>query len=90
MKNSQSGPKRHRCHLQKDISAHYRSLLQREMPIDPQAPKMETSQAALSTLRSKMINIALKHGKSYKRWQKVVTILLEKVPGPSTPSHTPV
>jgi hypothetical protein len=60
---------------------HYRSLLQREMPKDPQAPKMEESRAALSTLHSKMINIALKHGRSYKRWQKVVTIMLEKEPG---------
>jgi hypothetical protein len=51
------------------------------MPKDPQAPKMEESRAALSTLHSKMINIALKHGRSYKRWQKVVTIMLEKEPG---------
>jgi hypothetical protein len=60
---------------------HYRSLLQREMPKDPQAPKMEESRAALSTLHSKMINIALKHGRSYQRGQKVVTFLLEKEPG---------
>jgi hypothetical protein len=61
---------------------HYRSLLQLEMPKDPQAPKAEKSQAALVlTSHSKMINLALKHGKSYKQWQKVLTVLLEKEPG---------
>jgi hypothetical protein len=51
------------------------------MPKDTQAPKIEESRATLSTLHSKMINIALKHGRSYKRWQKVVTIVPEKEPG---------
>ena len=60
---------------------HYRSLLQREMPIDPRAPRMEDCRQDLVRLHHSMINLALKEGKSYSRWQKVVNVMLEKEPG---------
>ena len=60
---------------------HYRALLPREMPKDPRARKMEECRVDLVTLHNSMINLALSQGKSYKRWQKVVNIMLEKEPG---------
>ena len=60
---------------------HYRSLLPKEMPSDPRAPRMESCRAALVDLHHSMINLALKNGRTYTRWHKVVNVMLEKEPG---------
>jgi hypothetical protein len=60
---------------------HYYSLLLTELPKDTKKEDMEVSCAAILTLHTDMINFALKQGKSFARWQKVVNIMLEKEPG---------
>ena len=60
---------------------HYRSLLPTELPEDPQSTDMNTYRAKLMAMHHSVINLALKNGKSYTRWQKVVNVMIEKDPG---------
>lgn len=56
-------------------------MLISEMPKSSKAENMEACRSSLSSLHCGMINLALKHGRSYQRWKKVVNIMLEKEPG---------
>ena len=64
------------CHL-----GHYRSLLPKEMPKNSEAKEMEACRQRLESVHSRLINLALKNGRSFRRWKKVVNIMLEKDPG---------
>ena len=60
---------------------HYRALLPREMRKNLKAEEMEACRQRLESIHSRMINLALKNGRSFRRWKKVVNIMLEKDPG---------
>jgi hypothetical protein len=57
---------------------HYHSLL---LPDNPDAEHMEESCLTLMAIHSRMINLALKHGKLFQLWQKVINMMLKKDPG---------
>ena len=61
---------------------HYRALLP-NLPTNTKSSQqsIETQRQELSTMHHSMIDYSLCNGYSFRRWQKVVNVMLEKEPG---------